>query len=236
MALEGKAQRVGELTAVERSRMFELMDAHFEGMDRERFDADLGEKEWVLLLREPGTALVQGFSTAMFIDTDVDGAPVRAVFSGDTIINRAFWGEKTLGVIWLRFVLQVQRETPDRRVVWFLISMGYKTYRLLRLFFRDYWPRRDAPTPPSEQALIDHLGRLKFGDRFDAARGVVTFDGDRERLRPGVADVDEAKGKDPDVAFFVERNPGWTRGDELACVAEISPENLRPRLWRTFGL
>jgi hypothetical protein len=39
---------------------------------------------------------------------------------------------------------------------------------------------------------------------------------------------------DPHVAFFLNRNPGWRRGDELVCLTEIAFENLTPagrRMW-----
>ena len=236
MALLGEVKATSDLSREDTERMFELMDLHFDGMDRSRFDADLKEKETVLTLRHPDDMTIQGFSTSMCIDTDVDGVPVRAIYSGDTIINREYWGEKTLGTIWLRHVLNVQQSCPERRVFWFLISMGYKTYRLMRLFFKDYWPRYSAETPSFEQSLIDHLGNAKFGDNYKSEGGIITFGGTREKLRCGVADVDEARRKDRDIAFFVNRNPGWMNGDELVCVAEIHPDNLRPRMWRIFKL
>jgi len=31
---------------------------------------------------------------------------------------------------------------------------------------------------------------------------------------------------DPHVAFFVRRNPGHARGDELACLCELNESNL----------
>jgi len=234
--LQGEVRASRELAKTDVDRMFCLMDMHFEGMDRDRFDADLAEKDTVLLLRHDETGVVEGFSTSMCIDTELDGQSIRAVFSGDTIINRDYWGEKTLGVVWLRHVLDIQRRSQGRRVYWFLISMGYKTYRLMRLFFADYWPRHSKPTPSFETRLISHLGTLKFGSHYDVDAGLVSFGGRRERLRCGVADVDDARQKDPDVAFFVERNPRWADGDELVCVAEIHPDNIRPRMWRIFKL
>ena len=114
--------------------------------------------------------------------------------------------------------------------------MGYKTYRLLRLFFKEYWPRHEKPMPTFERALLDDLGTAKFGDHYDAGRGVVTFAGTRERLRPGIADVVPSRLRDPDVAFFVDNNPGHERGDELACLAEINSVNIRSRMWRVFHL
>jgi hypothetical protein len=32
--------------------------------------------------------------------------------------------------------------------------------------------------------------------------------------------------RDPNVAFFMERNPDWTRGDELVCLCDLSRANL----------
>jgi hypothetical protein len=38
------------------------------------------------------------------------------------------------------------------------------------------------------------------------------------------------------VAFFLEKNPGHGQGDELVCLAEVSPTNLTRaglRLWQS---
>lgn len=205
--------------------MADLLDDHFEGVVFERFREDLAEKHWVLIIRDEA-GVIQGFSTAKLMDAEVDDEPVRAIYSGDTIINRQYWGDKILGTLFLRFVIDVAKQCPDRRVFWFLISMGYKTYRLLRLFFHEYYPRHDAETPSWAQKVLDTLGMAKFGEHYDPATGVVSFSGERERLREGVADVTEAHLKHDDIRFFVERNPGHKDGDELACIAEIRPENF----------
>lgn len=225
MALTGECRDIPSLSKAEVARMFELLDDHFEGVEADRFEGDLSEKHWVLVIRDD-EGVIQGFSTAMLMDADVEGEAVRAIYSGDTIINRAYWGDKILGTLFLRFVIDVAKRCPDRRVFWFLISMGYKTYRLLKLFFHDYHPRWDVETPPWAKNVLDTLGRCKFGEHYDAARGVVSFSGKRERLRKGVADVTEAHLRHPEIRFFVERNPNHEDGDELACIAEIRPENF----------
>ena len=234
--LLGEARAAAELTTVERQRMLELMGAHFEAVEPARFFGDLDEKQWVLCLSCARTGVLQGFSTAMLLDTALDGRPARAIFSGDTIIERQYWGEWTVGKLWLRFALAQQQLRPDCPLYWFLISMGHRTYRLLRIFFHTYWPRRDQPTPDHERRLLDHFGRLKCGQSYDPQRGVVSHGGRRERMRPEVAHIPEGRRRDPDIAFFLERNPGWDRGDELACLAELSPANIRPAARRVFQL
>jgi len=234
--LLGEVRSVTELDPAQRERMFELMHGHFEAVDRDRFGRDLDEKQWVLCLSCVETGVLQGFSTAMAVDLELDGQPVRALFSGDTIIQREYWGERTVGKLWLRFALDQHRRRDGRRLYWFLISMGHRTYRLLRIFFDSYWPRRDQETPTFERQLIDALAGRKFGDRYDPQRGVVVHEPGSERLRPDVAQIPEKKTQDRDIAFFLRRNPGWERGDELACLTEIAPGNIRRSARRAFQL
>ena len=52
---------------------------------------------------------------------------------------------------------------------------------------------------------------------------------DLDRQYPGIRFrmIDEQDRMRPHVRFFLERNPRYHAGTDLACVAEISPENLR---------
>jgi hypothetical protein len=108
---------------------------------------------------------------------------------------------------------------------WFLICSGYRTYLYLPLFFHEFAPRYDRPTPEFEHALIDTLGRMKYPDEY--ADGVVHVRRPRECLRPDLAVPRPAKLDNPHVRFFFERNPGCLRGDELVCVTEFSLANTR---------
>ena len=109
---------------------------------------------------------------------------------------------------------------PTVPLFWFLISKGYKTYLLLSRNFPEHWPRRDRPTPPWQAAVLDDLASRKFGSSWHPLRGVLIFDPPAGRLRAGISPVEPVLG-DPDVAFFVARNPGHTRGDELCCLGRV---------------
>ena len=73
--------------------------------------------------------------------------------------------------------------------------------------------------------VIDTLAKVRYGDRYDAASGVVRFE-NATPLRQGVADITNARLRDPMVSFFAKKNPDHVRGDELACITEISRLNL----------
>ena len=67
--------------------MFDLMDRHYENVVRRTFESDLAEKRWVVELRSQANGELCGFSTQTLLDANVDGRPVKALFSGDTIID-----------------------------------------------------------------------------------------------------------------------------------------------------
>jgi hypothetical protein len=209
----------------ERREMYALLRAYFDGTTRERFETDLREKEAVILLRDD-TGRVQGFSTFTRMRA-ADG--VVAFFSGDTIVDREFWGETALSRTWGAAVFaeaeRLTAEQPATPVYWFLISSGYKTWRFLPLFFREFYPNMSVPTPVHARRLLDALGTQRYGDEYLPDRGVVRFK-QPTPLRRGVAEITEERLRDPRIAFFARMNPGHEQGDELACLAELSRANL----------
>lgn len=226
MKLDPQIVSVAELNGQERDRMFALMDRYYAGMKRDGFEADLNEKQWVILLRDDASRAICGFSTQMILDFAIDGAPMHALFSGDTIVERSCWGQGLLAQAWGQLALDLIDRYPAESLFWFLISKGYKTYRYLPLFFREYYPRRAAATPLWAKTIIDVLGRRKYPQTYDPNTGVIRADASACRLRRDVAEITEGRLRDADVRFFVERNPGHERGDELCCIAPLTRENF----------
>src|SRR5262249_26242236 len=153
---------------------------------------------------------------------DVAGRPVKALFSGDTIVDRDHWGDNALAHVWGCLALSLIDDHAGAELYWFLISKGYRTYRFLPLFFHEFYPRHDAPTPAEVKAVLDGLGRHKYPATYDAAAGVVRADRFKDRLRPGLAELTPQRLRDPHVRFFAERNPGHVHGEELCCLAPLT--------------
>ncbi|MCP4398952.1 MAG: hypothetical protein GY801_16840 [bacterium] len=200
------------------------MTAHYENVKKDKFLEDLAEKESVLFLYdEVGT--IQGFTTFMLMETQVDGHGIQALYSGDTIIDKAFWGQRELfrvfGSLFRQFL--EQRQEP---IYWFLMTKGIRTYMLLPLFFENFYPSCMSVIPQEYQALKDRLARQKFGKFYLKERGIVRVEPKADRLQCELACIPEHKLKNPHVRFFVEQNPGYTDGDELVCITQISNANL----------
>jgi hypothetical protein len=223
--LTGQVQHPTELAPAQRDRMYALLVHYFNNVTWPQFEHDLAEKEWVITLTDVASGQIQGFSTLMRLRVVVGNRPVVAFFSGDTIIHRDYWGETELPRLWARHVFGLAETIHDAQVYWFLISSGYKTYRFLPVFFREFYPTYQSPTPAAIKQVLDALGQLKFPNEYDAARGLIHFT-HPSPLRPGVAKVTQRRLKDPHVAFFVAANPGHARGDQLACLVELTLANL----------
>ena len=85
------------------------------------------------------------------------------------------------------------------------------------------------------QTLMDALACDRFGDAYDAASGVIRFPESHGHLREPFAEVSDAHRRRPEVAFFLDRNPGYARGDELVCLCELAADKLRPLGRRVFS-
>jgi hypothetical protein len=221
-----------ELTRSERASMVRLLDAHFDGVTPAVFARDLGEKNWVLLLED--AAGLRGFSTLLLYGTRVAGEAATVVYSGDTIVEREAWGSSALARCWIGSVRVLRRLYPRGRLYWLLLTSGFRTYRFLPVFWRDFHPRFDADPSPEVRSRMAHLASERFGARYLPDSGIVRFESPQV-LRDRLAEVPAAKHDDPHVSFFLQRNPGWVRGDELVCLTEIEPENLTAtgrRMWR----
>jgi hypothetical protein len=203
--------------------MLALLSAHFAGVTADGFAADLAGKNWAVLVERDGHLV--GFSTLAVYEQAVAGERLTVVCSGDTIVSPAAWGSAAFPRAWITAVYQLRRSHPTGRLVWLLLTSGFRTYRLLPVFWRTFHPRYDAPTPPAWQRVLTELATLRFGERFDPAAGIVRFH-QPQRLRGPLADVPIGRAADPHVAFFLGRNPGHADGDELVCVADLDPTQL----------
>lgn len=219
---EAQIVRREAIVPVERDAMCRLLDEHFQNVSASSFERDLEEKDWVILIKDRARGELHGFTTLMRF-TCPTRPGVVALFSGDTIVRRGAWNETVLARAWARLAFRLAAMEGEAVVYWFLICSGYRTYRFLPVFFREFFPRFDAVTPGETKALLEALAAEKFGGQFDAVHGLVRPSMPaplRERLN------EDAPRSDEHVRFFLTANPRHWQGDELVCLAPLRLENL----------
>ena len=216
-----------DLTAADIRAMFNVFCENFDGATLESFNRDLENKNWVILLRDTASQTLQGFSTLALYETAFEGSPISVVYSGDTIIRPAYWGTPELPTAWIKTVLEKSVGMPQP-LYWLLISSGYKTYRFLTVFYKEFYPCYEKPTPPEVQAILQQLATQRFGAEYLPEHGIVRFAQGATPLREGVAEVTDERLRDPHIAFYIRANPGHVNGDELVCLTRIHPDNFTP--------
>ncbi|MCC6133049.1 MAG: hypothetical protein IT186_24220 [Acidobacteria bacterium] len=222
--VRGEVLECQKLGPREKDALFSLMERHYDRVERGAFESDLSEKHWVVLLRAEGGD-VKGFSTLAEMRHSVGQESIRALFSGDTVVDRAFRVSPELSRTWGAFAFRWAEEVPTERSFWFLISSGFRTFRFLPVFFSRYVPSPAGNEVEDWSRILFSLARERFGQSFDPETGIVRLKNPTP-LKAGEGEPTGRERSDPDVEFFLRRNPGWAAGDELACLTEISRTNL----------
>jgi len=223
MPIYSKTIPRSDLTPAQVLEMFQLLAEHFDGVTQEEFSRDLMEKNRVILLLRDKRLV--GFSTLLAYAATFEGETLNVIFSGDTIVAPEAWGTTTLPRAWIAAVNEWREQLPEGRCFWLLLTSGFRTYRFLPVFWREFFPRFDKPTPPQTQRLLQQLAREQFGVQFDSSAGVVRFNSP-QKLRACLQEIPTGREHDPHIAFFLANNPGHVCGEELVCLTELCDANL----------
>jgi hypothetical protein len=234
MSTTGCTIGISDIEPSDRERMFQMLNEAYLGVQREAFERDLAAKEHVILLRS-GTGEIVGFSTQVRLRLTLPDRTVVAVFSGDTIIREQHRGTFETAREICRYFRRTLDEHPADEVYWLLICKGWRTYRVLRLFFKNYAPCADAPDAPALREIADAFGIAKYPGLYQSSTRLIVFPGETQRIRPGSSEAIDRRRSDSELLYFEKVNPGHERGNELVCVAPIREDNFTAAARRLAG-
>lgn len=222
-----------ELTSSDRLEMYELYRQYYAESNFNMFAQDVNEKDYIILLRHASGSIC-GFSTLQVIEFEHAEVQRLALFSGDTIIHHDHWGTQILPISWCKLAGLIKSQNFDKPLYWFLIVKGYRTYRYLPLFSKKFYPTWRHETPIEMKLMIDKLAQSKFGKDYCVDKGIVEFEQSHGHLSGQWSDIPDHVIDNSDVKFFLEKNPGYIKGDELVCFTELTESNLRSFALRAF--
>ncbi len=223
--------KITQLSEATLDAMCQIYLAHYDGCDAALFRADLESKTEALLVSKDQTLV--GFSLYELYRETWQGRSIRIIYSGDTIVEHAHWGQQALAFSWISRAGQIKREETHTPLYWFLIVKGHRTYRYLPAFSRCFHPHWQDPVSELK-GLADRLANNKFGGAYDPDSGVIAFPESRGHLKAAFAHPNPRELNKQAVKFFLQRNPGYLTGHELVCLCELSEENLKPLARRLF--
>jgi hypothetical protein len=229
-----QTKNISACSEQEKKTFYHLLCQSFLGASWHDFIRDFQEKDAVMILRkEHREGEIVGWSTLMVLPIVLPGEEVKGVFSGDTVVLPEYRSSIGLGVELVQYFLQTYELFPRHKVYYILISKGWRTYRIMPFFFKEFAPRHDRPTSPYDKMIRDAFGKKKYPHHYHPETGVITFS--FQRVRPESIDAAPTH-RDKHAAFFLCCNPGYLDGHELVCVARIAPDNFTNGVRRLVNL
>lgn len=220
--MKSKIIDISKLNKQQMTVMFSLMRQYYENVQEDNFISDLSKKQKVILLLNSENE-IKGFSTIAQGKLTLNSQTVITLFSGDTVLDKDYWGHGALEMAFGRYLIQVKLQNFFTPVYWFLISKGYKTYLLMANNFPVHYPRHEKETPQSFKEIMDLYYSQSFGDEYFPNEGKIYFKQNKSyHLKTQIADIKSEYRTNPKIAFFEKANPEWSKGVELACAAEVS--------------
>ncbi|ENX41485.1 MULTISPECIES: hypothetical protein [unclassified Acinetobacter] len=206
--------------------MYSIYEQYYENTKFSIFVDDFKKKSGAILIFNSETDEIVGFSTVVVQHFYLNGKDYTVLFSGDTVILRAYWGTRTLQSTMLKLMIKLRVKYPFNELYWLLISKGYKTYLLLANNYYVYYPNiKDENQHLS--TVVEHYCENFFGEYYDKEAGLLNFGNDYQPLKGEVAPItEEMRAKNPNIHFFEQMNPTWTVGTELPCIGRLGWKDL----------
>jgi hypothetical protein len=233
-----KGQYRTEVVAVEAlmpstiAAMAQLYLQNFDATSQELFREDLTDKDEVLLLFCDEE--LAGFTTLKVLVRTWNGTEIRLVFSGDTIVSPAHWGQQQLAFAWITRIGEIKRQVPASPLYWFLLVKGHRTFKYLSVFGKSFFPHWTLDRGDLKP-LADMLALERFGADYNPATGVVEFSKSRGHLKSGIASATPEELQKPATQFFFKQNRDYRQGHELVCICELESFNMKPLAARVYS-
>ena len=219
--LKAKYCAIADISIVDVYQMYSIYSRYYKGTKWRIFLNDLSKKSGAFLIRKKEDNMVVGFSTVVNYDLYSRGKKALGVFSGDTIIDREFWGSRVLQTAFYRYMIMQKIRHPARTLYWLLISKGFKTYLLMANNFDKYYPDPDSRHPELAGVVDDYCQQM-FSDYYLPEKRILDFGASYQCLKEGVAETsDSMLENNRNIRFFEQCNPEWRRGTELPCVGVV---------------
>ncbi|TVP55368.1 MAG: hypothetical protein EA349_09550 [Halomonadaceae bacterium] len=213
---------INRLSVHDIRQMYQVFQKYYSYTDIDTFLKDLSQKDGLILVRNRAEHRVVGFSTVRSMQMKAGALKGRGIFSGDTILEKAYWGGSAMHLAFYRYLVWQKLRHPFQPVFWMLISKGYKTYLLLANNLQRYYPHPENQDADLGRMVEDYCAEL-FPGYYDADRKLLDFGEQSQCLKEDVAGVsDELRRKQPKIRFFEQCNPTWQRGTELPCLGMVT--------------
>lgn len=220
--LTASFKKIKHVSVPQLLEMHKVFIQYYHNADLHTFVTDMGKKTGVILLQDKRNERIVGFSTWTELNIKQNGENSIGIFSGDTVVEKEFWGNKELQKTFVKQLLKTKIKNPKTPVFWLLISKGYKTYLLLTNNFPKHYPSHEKNNIKLE-SIVDEYCEQLYPSAYNKENRLLNFGDDYQYLKGDVAEItDDMTDENPKIRHFAKLNPSWQQGTELPCVGEVS--------------
>ncbi|MFT6030019.1 MAG: hypothetical protein ACI8O8_001762 [Oleiphilaceae bacterium] len=220
--ISARFSHIKKVSVLQLLEMHKLFIQYYNNADLQTFVTDMGKKTGVFILEDKAQNRIVGFSTWTEMEVIQGEQKSIGIFSGDTVVERAYWGNRELQKIFAKKLFTTKLKYPKTPVFWLLISKGYKTYLLLTNNFHQYYPCHQSHNPKLE-AIVDEYCEHLYPHAYDRKNRLLNFGNAYQHLKEDVACItEEMKNMDKNIRYFEKLNPSWKQGTELPCAGEVT--------------
>jgi hypothetical protein len=220
--LTASFQKIKRISIVQLLEMHKVFVQYYHNADLQTFITDMGEKTGVFLIQEKHSNRIVGFSTWSECELNINGQPAIGIFSGDTVIEKQYWGNNELQKAFILRLFKMKIKNPKTPIYWLLISKGYKTYLLLTNNFPKHYPSYKKNNIKLE-SVVDNYCQKLYPYAYNQEERLLNFGDSYQHLKEHVAQIsDDMTTTNPNIRHFTKLNPRWDKGVELPCVGEVN--------------
>jgi hypothetical protein len=228
--LNGRVIDPMDLTTHECTRMYEIATNYWANRTWDAFEESVYSADWIVLVHNAQTNAVEGFMNLLRFQLVIDGQPVTTFFSGQTTVEKAYRQSSVLHRVGAQHIMH-QAASCTTPVYWAFASASYHSYHAMPTFVHTFYPNCYTQPPLDMQHIIDTVGsyaaKSVYHSTYDNERGIIRDDPQAPvALKSQFADIPAHRLHDPHISFFLDANPGYTRGEGLVCVASLAQSNL----------
>ncbi|MFY9512549.1 MAG: hypothetical protein WAQ05_16400 [Rubrivivax sp.] len=209
------------------------LTCRFYATERPWVERRLKSFDELLLFRSRADRQLVGMAAMAEDVITFQGRRVVVIFTQHTVVDPRYRGHNLLQRAAVRRMWRCWLDHPLKPRYWAFDTSSARGYLLLPGNLRDYWPRRNAETPAWEAQFIAEYGSRRYGEAWQGAGTVRASP--KKRLLPTAAPLRADASRQPELAFFEQRNPGHADGDALLCLVPLTWANAWQLLKRAVA-
>lgn len=214
--------RKRDLTEQDFAQMYQLMESYYENITPKEFLRTLAMKDYIFLVKDELEG-IQAFTTLQRVHISGGMYQIQGILLGDPITHRDYEQKENLFSQALAEYKKVHKGKQKEYV--FFNCKEFGTYLAFHELFHHSYPCVNEDTPLVMKRVMNLYGEMYYSQEYDAVTGLIKYTSRPVIVKEPLVSAEEEVQVPEVEKYFIHRNPGWKKGYELVCAAELTDSN-----------